>query len=305
MSWEQIPNLLRILQPIAPHGHREWNFNDEIDLRNALDNDRLSPAEGRWSLAYDRQEAVGYSLTEPELNIGRILVGVGTASEDESLLPALLSNGIERATALAGSISAELHVAVRDHEPPQVTVALASNGFDPVRDVWKMIAGVEDLVYEPKSIETTGDFVLTCVDLSSDAEISALTELHNACFVGSWGFSPNTVDEISGRTVADAPGTGGAPILTLRDAFSGEMTAYIWVSLHKGDGRIEMVGVHPSARGKGLGRVIFDAGARRLLDLGAEALVLDVDSENPPAIRIYESIGLKTRGVVTYHGLEV
>ncbi len=305
MSWKQIPDLLQILQTIAPHGHREWSFNDEISLRNALDNSRLSPDECRWSLAYDGQRAIGYSLTEPELNIGRILIEAGAATDEDSTFHALLADGIARATALAGSESVEIHMAVRDHEPPHISEMLSASGFAPIRDVWKMKCGIEDLLYRPEQIETAGGFVLSSVDLSDNAEVSALTDLHNACFVGSWGFSANTVDEISSRTRADMSGTDDAPVLTLREANNGEMIAYIWISLHRGDGRIEMVGVHPSARGRGLGRVIFDAGAGRLLDLGAEVLSLDVDSENPPAIKIYESIGLETRSVVTYYGLKV
>ncbi len=55
MSWKQIPDLLRILQTIAPHGTREWSFGDEFALRNALDNSRLSPDGCRWSLPYDQR----------------------------------------------------------------------------------------------------------------------------------------------------------------------------------------------------------------------------------------------------------
>ncbi len=64
MSWKQTPDLLRILQTIAPQGTRECSFSDEFALRKALDDSRLSPDECRWSLAYDGQRAIGYSLTE-------------------------------------------------------------------------------------------------------------------------------------------------------------------------------------------------------------------------------------------------
>ena len=38
---------------------------------------------------------------------------------------------------------------------------------------------------------------------------------------------------------------------------------------------------------------------------GATSLVLDVDSQNPPARRIYESVGYRTYAQVRYFGLEI
>ena len=58
-------------------------------------------------------------------------------------------------------------------------------------------------------------------------------------------------------------------------------------------------------RGKRLGWTIFNAGVERLIAHGATALVLDVDSENPPARRIYESAGYRTYSEVSYYGLDV
>ena len=121
----------------------------------------------------------------------------------------------------------------------------------------------------------------------------------------SWGFSPNTVDEIVGRATIDAERNGFAPILILESKETGALDAYIWITLKDGDGRVEMVGVSPDLRGAGLGWTIFNAGVERLIANGASALVLDVDSENPPARRIYESVGYRTYAQVRYFGLEI
>ena len=66
-----------------------------------------------------------------------------------------------------------------------------------------------------------------------------------------------------------------------------------------------MVGVDPKMRGQRLGWTIFNAGVEQLIAHGATTLVLDVDSENPPARRIYESAGYSTYSEVNYFGLDV
>ena len=58
-------------------------------------------------------------------------------------------------------------------------------------------------------------------------------------------------------------------------------------------------------RGRRLGWAIFNASVERLIDHGATTLSLDVDSENPPARRIYESAGYRTYSEVDYYGLDI
>ena len=136
-------------------------------------------------------------------------------------------------------------------------------------------------------------------------EAFGVTNLHNACFIGSWGFSPNTVEEIAGRTAVDAERNGFPPVVVLEDVEEGLLSGYNWITMDERDGRVEMVGVHPSMRGRRLGWAIFNAGIERLIEHGATTLSLDVDSENPPARRIYESAGYRTYSEVDYYGLEV
>ena len=52
-----------------------------------------------------------------------------------------------------------------------------------------------------------------------------------------------------------------------------------------------MVGVDPAAQGSGLGRALTLAGLGYLQSRGLPAVMLYVDEENRPAIRLYESLG--------------
>ena len=196
----------------------------------------------------------------------------------------------------------EVHVAVRDSEPSINNGILDAAEFQVVRTVLKMRVDVSEVELKPSSVPdgfSVRDAVMTVSE-----EAAAVTDLHNACFVGSWGFSPNTVEEIVGRTSVDLERNGFAPIVVMEED-DGTLAAYNWITLDEGDGRVEMVGVSPEMRGAGLGWVIFNAGVERLIQNGATRLVLDVDSENPPARRIYESAGYRTYSEVRYFGREI
>ncbi len=298
-----VPELFRILHAAGPHGHREWPLTDEATLVATLDNPRLDPDLGRWSIGYEDGIPVGYALVEPELNIGRILVGLATIEASDDALGSLLQDGVRRAMELSDQDRFEIHVAVRDIESKSIVDALESAGFSVVRTVLKMRVSVSQV--ELPDSPTPSGFVMRDADMFDAVEAVSVTDLHNACFTDSWGFSPNTVEEIADRTAADADRNGFAPIVVLSDAWDGGLVGYNWITLSEGDGRVEMVGVHPSMRGKRLGWTIFNAGVEKLITHGATALVLDVDSENPPARRIYESAGYRTYSEVRYYGLDV
>ncbi len=298
MTRADVRDLIEILRAVGPHGHREWPTEDETQLVRALNNPRLDPNSGGWSIAFEHGAPLGYSLVEEELNIGRIIIGVATLPSAQQALPPLLKHSIEHALA-ACEDEFELHLAIRDSEPAHVTEAVKSAHFKVVSTVLKMRVPADTCKRKP--VEPYLGVEVDELDIHDFNAARAVTDLHNACFSGSWGFSPNTVDEISARAIADAERCGFSPILVARDR-DNVLVAYIWTTMNDWDGRIEMVGVRPAARGTGLGWFTFNAGVEHLLMHGAQTLSLDVHSQNQPARRIYESAGFKTYQNVRYYG---
>ncbi len=121
-------------------------------------------------------------------------------------------------------------------------------------------------------------------------DAQAITDLQNAAFTGSWGYAPNNVAEIEYR-VFDQPMLRPDPVALLEEA--GQVVGYCWChrEAEPGPGVVGMVGVPPGRQGQGLGQAITGAGIDGLLDLGASPIEITVDSENPPAIRVYEGLG--------------
>ncbi|WP_159611823.1 mycothiol synthase [Glutamicibacter sp. JC586] len=77
-----------------------------------------------------------------------------------------------------------------------------------------------------------------------------------------------------------------------------ELVGYHWTKIHQasGDsirptGEVYVVGVLPQAQGLGLGRSLTTTGINYLLEQGVDSVILYVDAENEPAVKLYRSLG--------------
>jgi GNAT superfamily N-acetyltransferase len=74
---------------------------------------------------------------------------------------------------------------------------------------------------------------------------------------------------------------------------AGQVVGYGHAEALGADGYVRQVVVTPGARGQGVGRAIMSALADSLSARGCTALRLNVKVDNTPAIRLYESLGLR------------
>ena len=80
----------------------------------------------------------------------------------------------------------------------------------------------------------------------------------------------------------------------------GRLAGFHWTKIHAPGsepgagpaiGEVYVVGVDPGEQGTGLGRALTLIGLRYLRDRGLPAVMLYVDGDNTPALRLYESLG--------------
>jgi len=174
------------------------------------------------------------------------------------------------------------------HHPAAERMA-ATLGFTRVRDLWQM----------RRSLHAE----MPRVEVPEGVELRA--------------FRPGEDDpawlRVNARAFADHPEQGSmtAEDLTMRmtepwfDAAGfivaereGELVGFHWTKVHSGGehdpiGEVYVVGVDPSVQGLGLGKVLTLAGLWHLRDRGLDQVMLYVESDNTPAIAVYERLGFR------------
>ncbi|WP_344685450.1 mycothiol synthase [Saccharopolyspora taberi] len=72
------------------------------------------------------------------------------------------------------------------------------------------------------------------------------------------------------------------------------LLGFHWTKVHPdGTGEVYVVGVDPDTQGNGLGRSLTVAGLRHLRDTGCRRVMLYVEADNEPAIRVYQRLGFQ------------
>lgn len=79
----------------------------------------------------------------------------------------------------------------------------------------------------------------------------------------------------------------------------------VWSDPVNGIGQIEPVGTHPDFQRKGLGRAVMLAGMRHLQSLGMRSVRICVLTDNPAAVKLYESVGFRTVNKLLLHQKEL
>ena len=85
---------------------------------------------------------------------------------------------------------------------------------------------------------------------------------------------------------------------------AGRMLGYHWTKVHPSGGvggtpigEVYVLGVHPDAQRIGLGRALTLTGLHHLRDRGMDEVMLYVESDNLPAVVVYERLGFRTVSV--------
>ena len=233
---------------------------------------------------------VGYMDVAPELTIGRVILDCWVQLEHRrrGLAAKLLSYAINRAQELGAKVA---YVNMMEDNVVAKSV-LSKLGFSFIRRYFEFRLDMAKLHWQDIDQAALG-----CRHLQRGEE-DKLTQIQNRSFAGTWGYNPNTVEEITYRTNLSR--------FSLEDVvltYDGdEVTGYCWTGLtceggvtSERKGRIFMLGVDPDYRGKEIGKRVLLAGLARLKSKGLQVAELTVDSENKVACALYKSIGFKVR----------
>jgi mycothiol synthase len=128
-------------------------------------------------------------------------------------------------------------------------------------------------------------------------EADKLTHIQNSAFADSWGFNPNTPDEIAYRINLSCCSPENIMMAYLKNHPIGYCWTRIMIEDNPAAGRmkgeIHMLGVDPAYRKQGIGRNVLLAGLADLKSKGVAIVELTADGEDPAALGLYESVGFE------------
>ena len=210
-------------------------------------------------------------------------IGGSGAHSPKAVEQVLVDAAVARACDLPVSV---IHVQTASEDDVKRRL-LYDAGFLPVRR-YALMRWRSDVL--PR-VELPEGFTLRSFRAGQDAQ--RLADIQNAAFGDSWGFSPNTVEQVEARVASKSTTLEGILLVTRSD----DLAAYNWTVRPAGPGgklgRIAMTGVQPAYRGQGLSRPTVIAGMRWLASQGVDVIELEMDLSNLSAARVYESLGFE------------
>jgi len=241
-------------------------------------------------LAEIASNIIGYVNVTRELNIGRVVLSclVHPRNRRKGLGTKLFGRAMRHAKQLGAKVA---HTNI--YQDNVVAKRFLSKlGFKFVRLYLELRLNFAN-VHLPDT-----DQPFLCRHLKPGEE-DRLTKLQNRSFADTWGYNPNTVEEISYRT--SLPDYSPRNIIL---AYEGDRpVGYCWTQADLDEkqanavggkkGRVYMLGVDPDCRGRGMGKMVLLAGLHHLKSKGFQIVEATVDSENKTANSLYRSIGFK------------
>lgn len=265
-------------------------------LSDELHFSRRSPEKNLF-IAESQGKIIGFCEVVPEINIGRVLANA-------LVLPGFRGLGIGSALFKAALLRAReveadiIHVDIRKSNRPARRF-LSGRGFEAIRRYHELRLNLADFR------ESAKVFPAFLIRPMAVGEEHRLAKIQNLSFTGSWGFHPNTVEEIV--YMINQCDCSHEDVLLV---FDGDRpVGYCWVRVNREansrrktrTARIHMMGVDPAFRGRGLGKHILLAGLYKLASEGIEIVTLTADSANLPALRLYHSVGFTLHAVILWY----
>ncbi len=232
---------------------------------------------------------IGYMDVIPELVIRRVILEcwVYPSHRRKGLATELFNYAKRRAKELEAKVA---HVNIM--EDNVVTQSMLSRlGFECVRQFLELRLDVAEIHWQ-----NIDQAALSYRHLQRGEE-AKLTQIQNRSFAGSWGYNPNTVEEIVYRINLSHCSPEDVVLTYDRDT----VISYCWTRITseaptcERKGQILMLGVDPDYRGRGVGKRILLAGLSYLKSKGLRVVEVTVDSKNKEACALYRSVGFKIR----------
>lgn len=261
------------VRPLNEHVMLHLRYGGDVEARHVL------------GLAGERIVAYGHlDVTDP----------IEGASAEVVVHPDFRSRGLGRRVVermLAETSDGRLRLWAHGEHPAAARMA-AALGFAKVRSLWQMRRSLFAPLPVPQLPD--GIVVRTFVPGQDDR---AWLELNARAFAGHPEQGDWSLDDLHRRR--QEPWFDPAGFFLAERG--GRLVGFHWTKVHGGNGKgghgheaigeVYVVGVDPDEQGGGLGKALVLVGLRHLRSLGLPQVMLYVEADNQPAIRVYSSLG--------------
>jgi mycothiol synthase len=234
--------------------------------------------EATWRALHHRPGTVR-SWAGPDgvaLLIGdQLSLAVRPSARGRGVATALLAEAL--AAYGAGGLDAWSH---GDH--PAAAALARKHGFERVRSLWVMRLRVAAPL--PDVVVPSG----LAVRSYTPADADELIRVNAAAFAHHPEQGAMDAAELAERMAEP----WFDPVGLLLAVEGDRLLGFHWTKQHSPDlGEVYVVGIDPTAQGRGLGKLLTLAGLRHLAGLGVAEVLLYVESDNAPAIAVYSGLG--------------
>lgn len=174
-----------------------------------------------------------------------------------------------------------------DH--PAARALAASHGWERVRELWVMRRPSAGLPPVPAAGE---DIVVRGFRPGDEAELLRVNAAAFAHHPEQGSLDADGLAERMAESWFDADGLIEAWVSTGSTTDTPRLLGFHWTKRHSADlGEVYVVGIDPSAQGRGLGRLLTAAGLAHLAEAGVAEIHLYVEADNTPAVSLYSGLG--------------
>jgi mycothiol synthase len=203
-------------------------------------------------------------------------------SVDLAVAPDARGRGLGRELADAALAGEDPITAWSHNDHPAAAVLAEQHGLRRARELWVMRrpAGVPlpELVV-PRDVTVRG---------YRDEDRDEVLRVNAAAFAHHPEQGSMDADDLAARMAEEWFDPAGLLVADDGD----RLLAFHWTKQHDAElGEVYVVAVDPQAQGRGLGRVVTLAGLHHLQGLGVAEVLLYVESDNAPAVRVYSGLG--------------
>ena len=275
---------------------RSGRFVSSQALAKGLGRPNYSPEKDLFIAEIERK-IVGYISLTPELGIGRVLLDclVHPRCRRKGIATKLSFHAMQRGKELGAKV---MQISIQ--EANLAAKGFVSNlGFNFVRRFVELKLDFYNIHLPDVN---RGAFAIRGLRPGEEAE---LTKLQNRSFVGTWGFNPNTTEEIVYRQNLSCSSPKDVVM-----AYEGDKPiGYCWTEVNAEENtvrgeekaRIHMMGLDPDYQKKGIGKDILLTGLAHLRNNGIEVVELTVDSGNEAARSLYGSVGFEVYSTTEWY----